>query len=71
VENDHSENVTKLAQAHDVSVKMAHAKGWEKPGFLKKKTSPVGFLGFFLGFIGFYCFFLWVLLGFLNLMSVT
>jgi hypothetical protein len=22
-------------------------QGWKKPGFLKKKTSPVGFFGFF------------------------
>jgi hypothetical protein len=37
-------------------------QGWKKPGFLKKKTSPVGFLGFFwffggvlLVFFGFFC----------------
>jgi hypothetical protein len=35
-------------------------QGWKKPGFLKKKPSPVGFFGFFwvfwvfLGFFGFF-----------------
>jgi hypothetical protein len=43
-------------------------QGWKKPGFLKKKTSPVGFFGFFgffwvfLGFLGFFGFF-WDFLG--------
>jgi hypothetical protein len=35
-------------------------QGWKKPGFFKKKTSPVGFFGFFevfLGFLGFFGFF--------------
>ncbi len=34
-------------------------QGWKKPGFFKKKTSPVGFLGFG----GFFWVF-WVFLGF-------
>jgi hypothetical protein len=41
---------------------LPYSQGWEKPGFKKKKTSPVGFLGFFvflgfLGFLGFFGFF--------------
>jgi hypothetical protein len=31
-------------------------QGWKKPGFLYKKTSPVGFLGFFV----FLCFFIYL-----------
>jgi hypothetical protein len=38
-------------------------QGWKKPGFLKKKTSPVGFFGFFWFFLGFFGFF-WVFFGF-------
>jgi hypothetical protein len=32
-------------------------QGWKKPGFKKKKTSPVGFFGFFGFFLGFLDFF--------------
>ena len=31
-------------------------QGWQKPGFLKKKTQPTGFFWVLLGFLGFYCF---------------
>jgi hypothetical protein len=44
--------------------------GLEKTRVFLKKTSPVGFFGFFWVFLGFIGFF-WVLLGFLNLVSVT
>jgi hypothetical protein len=39
---------------------LTSSQGWKKPGFLKKKTSPVGFFVFF-GFFGFFWVF-WVFL---------